>query len=283
MHSSIHRKVLCDKIPAFKQELQRLQPNQNVLDFPEGMGATFEGLIEWTYREKLPEVTNLTTVEECCTIIKLYCLAGKYREVDLMNACMDYIMQYLKKSRPRWDLEWVGYVYENTSRASPLRSLMIKWFMDKIGKTKDKSRWTTKECAKIATHHPDIIYDFFALHRTLSLGVSNPKMDDSSVYHITEGDLSPEPESDFDSRDGTPLTMYTATSPEALLEIPTVESTPPTGSDEEMDTEIVEENHSNFDADSDISASEVDNNHFPTTRSNRKNLRSSKRTFTASA
>jgi len=277
--SPIHRKVLCEKVPAFKEELKRLQPNENILDFPEGMCATFEALIEWAYREKLPKVTKSTTVEESHTMIQLYCLAGRYREADLMNACVDYIIRYLKKGRPRWTIQWIGYVYENTSRASPLRALMMKWFMEKMKKTQSMSRWTTEEFAEVAKAHPDMIHDFFALFRTLDVHVGNPRADDSRVYYITDDDLSLSPEAEVDRRDESPLTMYTAGSPDEYAGSPPMESTPPTTSDE-MESEDKE---SNFAEDPVSSDSEVADDYLPMTRSGRKKSSYKKRAFTAPA
>ena len=286
MPSSIHRKVLCDKVPAFKQELKRLQANENILDFPEGMGATFEALIEWGYRGKLPKVTKTTRAEDCYAVIKLACLALKYKEVPLVNACVDSIMRYLKIGRPRWGLQWVGYVYENTSRGSPLRALMVKWFMEKMKKTEDGSRWTTEQFSEVANGHPDMIHDFFALFRTLDINIGNPRADDPSIYHISEDDLPPSPEPELDSRGDTPLTMYTAGSPDVQFKSPPrettpMESTPLTSSDDE--TEIMGEKDSTFDGDSDSGNSEVAANHLPRTRSNRKMSRISKRAGTAPA
>jgi len=286
--SSIHRKVLCGKVPAFKEELTRLQPNQNILDFPEGEGETFEALVEWAYTSKLPEVTKSTSPEQGYVYVKLYCLAVKYRQVDLMNDCIDYIVRYLKKGRPRWDVEWCQYAYANTTPGSPLRVLVCRWFMHKMADTKDGKRWTTEQFYDVARAQPDIMYDFFVLFRTMNIEVDNPRTDDSSIYHLTEEDLSLPPE--FEGRTDTPLTVH-AVSPDAQsdengIDAPApVAPTPPTSSDDDMEAmyEDKEDKGSTFDEDAGSSESEVVSDHLPLTRSSKKKSRYAKRALTAPA
>jgi hypothetical protein len=277
--------VLCDTIPAFKEELKRLQPNEHILDFPEELSNTIETLIEWCYKSKLPEVTTTTSAEECYNRIKLYCLAAAYGEIKLMNESMDFIMAYLRNSRPRWDVKWCAYAYANTNRGSPLRALVAKWFLHKIATTKDKLRWTTEQFSEVALAHPDMVCDIFSLMRKTKIKAKNPKKDDPGDYHVTPTPIYElSPNSQANNRADTPTTLYEAFTPEPVdgsIDTP-MESTPPIYSDSEM--EVVEDGKdSDFDEDREETASERVEDHLPLTRSSGKRAKSKKRAFTAPA
>ena len=102
--SSIHKNVLVKEIPGFKSELANLESKRNELNFPEELADPVSILIEWCYAGKLAPPTAKTSVEDCTQRIKLYCLAARYDQVDLTNTTMDYIMTYMKKGLPRWDV-----------------------------------------------------------------------------------------------------------------------------------------------------------------------------------
>ncbi|KAH8752126.1 hypothetical protein F5882DRAFT_524651 [Hyaloscypha sp. PMI_1271] len=283
--SFIHRKVLCDAIPAFKEELKRLQRHENILDFPEELSDTFEALIEWCYKSKLPEVTKTTSTEECYIRIKLYCLAAAYGEIKLMNESMDFIMAYLRNSRPRWDVKWCAYAYANTNRGSPLRALVAKWFLHKFATTKDKSRWTTEQFSEVALAHPDMVFDVFSLMRKTKIKAKNPKKNDPSDYHVTPTPIYElSPNSQANDRADTPTTLYEAYTPEPVdgsINTP-MEPTPPVYSDSEM--EAVEDGEdSDFDEETEETASERVEDHLPLTRSSGKQAKSKNRAFTAPA
>jgi hypothetical protein len=200
--SSFHKKILCDKIPAFKDELKRLGPDGTVLDFPEYMSEAIEALVEFCYKDKLPKVTKTTSPEECYTRIRLYCLAEEYGHIGLMNDSIDFIIGYLRKHRPRWDVEWCGYIYQNTARGSQLRVLVAKWFYHKITATEDKGRWTTDQFLRTASVNLDLLNDVFALMRGNNVA-TNPKKEKAKIYHLTPGStISPEPQ--VDNRKNTP-------------------------------------------------------------------------------
>jgi hypothetical protein len=183
--SSIHKKVLCDKIPGFKKELKWMDPDSNEIDFPTDLAETIELMIEWTYTSTLPGVTSSTTPEDCYRRIQLYTLAAKYEQVELMNQTMDFITAYLRKNLPRWDIEWTVYAYNNTNRGSPLRKLMAKWWSHKFLATEDHGRWTTQNFSAAASAHRDLLFDVLAhLRQQKDLKAGNPKKDPPAAYHV---------------------------------------------------------------------------------------------------
>jgi hypothetical protein len=183
--SSIHKKVLCDKIPGFNEELKRLEPDKNEVMFPEEMADTIALLVEWCYVSTLDQITSSTSPDECYERIKLYCLAAKYEQVELMNQTMDFITTYLRKNLPRWDVDWCTYSYNNTPQGSPLRTLMAKWWAQKFLSTDDKGRWSTDVFSEAARRHSDLLYDVLVHLRSQSTKkVGNPKKDPPTTYHL---------------------------------------------------------------------------------------------------
>jgi hypothetical protein len=183
--SSIHRKVLHDAIPGFDTELKLLRLGQNELAFPEDMQGTIELLIEWCYKSALPKLSEESTPQDCFERIKLYCLASRYECVELMNDTIHFLVRYLRKNFPRWDVSWTTYAYRNTHPGSPLRKLLSKWFTNKFFSTDDKGRWTTDVFSAAASGHPDLLHDVMVHIRSLQ-GVQfpNPKKDTSAMYQV---------------------------------------------------------------------------------------------------
>lgn len=258
--SSFHQKVILDKIPAFREEVMRMDPMTEEVEFPMEMADVIPLLVEWCYTSVLPKVTPSTTREECYERIKLYCLAGDYRQVDLMNQCMDFITDYLRESRPRWDVKWVSYVYTHTFPGSPLRTLASKWYFNKFMATEDKGKWSTEKFATAAAVNGDLIFDVLSLFRVQKkVKAKNPKKDDPSAYHVTaSATASPDP--DVDNSIHTP--MDSETERYDWYEV-----------DEDKDQDFYEEE----------APSEAVDDHLPLTRSARRAARAAKRALTAPA
>ncbi|KAE9372895.1 hypothetical protein N431DRAFT_467123 [Stipitochalara longipes BDJ] len=191
--SSIHQNVICKKIPGFRKYLPPSQPGHVEVGFPSNMEDVIGTLIEYCYTSKLPKVNATTLPQQCYIMIKLYCLAAKFGQVDLMNRTIDYILAYLGERRPRWDVEWATYVYNNTDCGSPLRNLMTKWFLHKFARTNDKGRWTTEKLLAAATAHPDMMLDVFVLLRSIKIKAKHPRKDDPDTYHSIPSNI-PDPE-----------------------------------------------------------------------------------------
>jgi hypothetical protein len=242
--SWFHKKILCDKIPAFKEELKRLGPDGTVLEFPEGMATTMEALVEFCYKDKLPEVTKTTSPEDCYIRIKLYCLAEHYGQVNLMNDSITFLIRYLKKGLPRWDVKWCSYVYQNTAPGSNLRVLISKWFLHKLTATKSKGRWTTDEFFAAASTNLDLVHDVFSLMRDNQVA-ENPRKEKSKTYRLTPSStVSPEPQVD--------VRMNTPAESEAEVVV---------GQEDESDSDFAEEEEEEESS---------DDEELPRTRSGRK-------------
>jgi hypothetical protein len=186
--SSVHRKLLRDRIPGFEEELKSLQPGKNEYTFPEDMQDTIELLLEWCYKQALPKANkDSSTPQHCYSRIKLYCFASRYEHVELMNDSMDFLLGYLQMNRPRWDVSWATYAYNNTNRGSPLRDLLSKWLMNKFfsSTTGDKGRWTTDAFTEAVYGDPDLLRDVMAHMRSLpDVNFPNPKKDSPAIYHV---------------------------------------------------------------------------------------------------
>jgi hypothetical protein len=186
--SSVHRKLLRDRIPGFEEELKSLQPGKNEYTFLEDMQDTIELLLEWCYKQALPKANkDSSTPQHCYSRIKLYCFASRYEHVELMNDSMDFLLGYLQMNRPRWDVSWATYAYNNTNRGSPLRDLLSKWLMNKFfsSTTGDKGRWTTDAFTEAVYGDPDLLRDVMAHMRSLpDVNFPNPKKDSPAIYHV---------------------------------------------------------------------------------------------------
>jgi len=183
--SSIHKKVLYTKIPALKEEIERLELYSELINFPPNMQDAVELLIEWCYVTKLSEVTETTTLEECNIRMKLYCLAEKYGQQELMDQTMDFLTGYLRMDLPRWSLGWASYAYNNTSQGSPLRRLMAKWFTYSFLARSDSPRWTTSAFSNSAFEHRDLVHDVFVeLRKDIKVQDRHPNLDPRSAYHL---------------------------------------------------------------------------------------------------
>jgi hypothetical protein len=272
--SSFHQKAILDKIPGFRADLERIEPDTNEIQFPEDMADTIALLIQWVYTSNLPKLTSSTSPDDCYLRIMLYCLAVKYQQADLMNESMDFIMGYLRKNLPRWDVHWTTYTYNNTPQGCPLRILMAKWCAQKFVSTEDKGRWTTDNFAQSVSGHPDLLYDVLQhlrMHSTIK--ITNPKKDDPASYHIDfvlpqVGDGSTDNAAIF--AEGSIDTLV-----ENKIDAPT-----------DSDTEIYEaysEGGSDFGENGEETASEIGHERFPLTRGSHKKGRAGKRSFTAPA
>jgi hypothetical protein len=269
--SSIHRKVLRDAIPGFDTELKLLQPGENELMFGEDMQETVELLIEWCYKSTLPKVSDTTTPRDVFLRIKLWCVAARYGQVDLMNNTMDFLMRYLRDNLPRWDVEWATYAYNNTSPGSPLRNLVSKWFVNKFFSTPNKGRWTTEVFSSAAYGHPELLHDVMVHIRSLTdVQFANPKKNAPDMYHV-EAAEPVEPEAPVE-----PVRSISAESPTEVRVATPMESTP-----EESDSEVYdvkEDGDPDFDEEPDENSDDDD---FPLTRPGRRSTRAAKRSFPA--
>jgi hypothetical protein len=144
----IHKKLFQDNVPALFTNYNTASINS--FDFPGDDPEAFELLIEYCYKEELAAANKSTSTEDCYRRLKLYCLAAKYEQTGLMNNCMDFLMAYLRSKHLSWPISWCSYAYQNTSSASPLRTLMSRWFAFKFLQTKDKGKWNTREFSTVA-------------------------------------------------------------------------------------------------------------------------------------
>jgi hypothetical protein len=130
-----------------------------------------------------------------------------------------------------------------------------------------------------------MVYDVFSLMRKTKIKAKNPKKNDPSDYHVTPTpiyELSPNPEAN--DRADTPITLYEAYTPEPVdgsINTP-MEPTPPVYSDSEMEA-VEDGKDSDFDEETEETASERVEDHLPLTRSSGKRAKSEKRAFTVPA
>jgi hypothetical protein len=256
---------LHDAIPGFDTELKLLRLGQNELAFPEDMQGTIELLIEWCYKSALPKLSEESTPQDCFERIKLYCLASRYECVELMNDTIHFLVRYLRKNFPRWDVSWTTYAYRNTHPGSPLRKLLSKWFTNKFFSTDDKGRWTTDVFSAAASGHPDLLHDVMVHIRSLQ-GVQfpNPKKDTSAMYQVKSVEL-------IETAEPQPVTAVT-------VEGPTEERVfTPEESDSEM-YEVEEDADPDFD---EAQEEESEDDDSPLTRRGGRSLRSGNRSFMA--
>jgi hypothetical protein len=265
--SSVHRKLLRDRIPGFEEELKSLQPGKNEYTFPEDMQDTIELLLEWCYKQALPKANkDSSTPQHCYFRIKLYCFASRYEHVELLNDSINFLLEYLQMNRPRWDVSWATYAYNNTNRGSPLRDLLSKWLMNKFFSTGDKGRWTTDAFTEAVYGDPDLLRDVMAHMRSLSdVDFANPKKDSPAIYHV---ELVTEP-----------VQLLQALAAESSTEERVL--TPEFSDGERYDLYDVDK----ADADPDFNAGEAFEDSFnddsPLVNRGRKELRSGRRSFTA--
>ena len=130
----IHQDLLFDASPVFKAAFggSFQEASERSMSLPDDDKDSVKRMISWLYTKKF-ELTipiSYQTSNECyMELAKLNTLADKYDICSLKNQIVDELFALTKKPRyvtpPQTSI--VAYVYNNTTRGSFFRKLMVAW------------------------------------------------------------------------------------------------------------------------------------------------------------
>ena len=101
------------------------------MSLPEDDRDSFECMIQWLYTKKfalINAVSNETSHELFFQLAKLNTLAEKYDIYLLKNDVVDALFDHANSPNPNLEsTDVMKHVYDNTTRASSFRKLMVAW------------------------------------------------------------------------------------------------------------------------------------------------------------
>jgi len=163
----VHKKTICDAVEPFGKMFRGgfAEASSHTATLPEDDPEAFGLLVEWVYKDQLPQFGDDTVRRDCILRLKLYILAEKYGLIPLMDDSMDFIRLCFRTGRCRMTLKWCDYAYENTPEKSPLRSFISSYFVYQFFHRRDEDLWSTSEFSAVAANSCDLVQDVFQLMR----------------------------------------------------------------------------------------------------------------------
>ncbi|KAJ8064280.1 hypothetical protein OCU04_006626 [Sclerotinia nivalis] len=182
-HFTIHRQILCAKIPHFNSILNSLSPearDRGVI-LPSTHPDGFRLLVCWVYTGSIEQQSNgkYRTTE----LFYLFALASNYDIVALQDEAMECIVRELRKSlsSERFTLDHVQYAYENTPWKSKLRLFCARSLVESMAKT-HYWLWSDLEISELLIKLPDLVLDIVPMTR----GRVDPKTPDATQAPISD-------------------------------------------------------------------------------------------------
>ncbi|CAF9937485.1 MAG: hypothetical protein HETSPECPRED_000551 [Heterodermia speciosa] len=183
---NIHMDLLCKASPFFKSAFMGagnfMETCSKSMKLPEDDPATMDRLIHWVYFGCYPVDSKSTTKSSdqqkgsldasLMPFATLYVAADKYGIIELKNHVIHQLFDIAiqgKFSMATLNVKLIGYIYENTTPGSTLRSLLVKWHVW-LAPYYFKGPWTEKEVCDHADFAADVLVQFAARVQ----GRSNP-------------------------------------------------------------------------------------------------------------
>lgn len=140
-HWILHSKLLCHRSPFFrrifnpsKADMKALAaenpnyqqpsaaPKNSRFGLPDTPDEPFKLFVGWLYSDSLPAIAD---ENELSDLLELYMLAEKWEVGKLIRDILDSVRRWYRETGSWPSLRRVQFVYENTSRDSPMRFLMV--------------------------------------------------------------------------------------------------------------------------------------------------------------
>lgn len=169
---NLHKRLLCDKIPVFDKMFNGHfeESTTQTAKMPEDNVEAFKIMIGWVYNGVIEPDIGLefkTPNSSKTPLIELLILAEKYDVTALVDATMDYLMNFLREKRLIIGQSLWPYVYKHTRRTSRLRLFLTRMAIYamrfKDGEfTDNRHFWNLKDIHSIMSQNPDILMDYLA-------------------------------------------------------------------------------------------------------------------------
>lgn len=173
----IHKKLLCDKVPAFEAMFRGgfKEAEEGIAYLPEDKPVAVELLVEWLYRGYLSALSTDDNMDRQAvrsltrsTVKKwteVFCFAEKYCIDTLMDHSLTLIKSTHKKQRMYYSCVMMAYGYDSTHEGSRLRLYILRTICY-ITLEKDNSEaWPTDDIENLFRETPDLSDDFVAAIR----------------------------------------------------------------------------------------------------------------------
>lgn len=158
----MHKKLFCDK--GFQCE----EGTNNVVNLPEHNTKTFDGVVNWMYRDQIPPSSEFLDTPEAydlycrAEIQPLYFLAERLHLRELMSKLLDKIRIVACKYPLGYPTAFdVRAVYQNTPPSSNLRKYCLASFVDTWRRRHDEADLTA--FANLALEFPEMGRDYILL------------------------------------------------------------------------------------------------------------------------
>ena len=127
----VHEDILFNASSVFKAGFDRefKEAIERSMSLPEDNVDDVQRLIQWLYQKKfdLPSYEKVHGAKDphWMSLAKLYIFADKFAVAGLKNGIIDKLFEMKQKGHSAPGLEVITHVYENTTRASSLRKLLV--------------------------------------------------------------------------------------------------------------------------------------------------------------
>ena len=170
----VHQNLLFKQSPVFKAAFsgECRESSERCMALPEDDPETVERFMQWLYFRSLgltKGVSVETWDERYWQLARLNTLADKFNVGLLKNAIIDELFALRKIAPMPPQSPVIGYIYENTTRASSLRKLIVGWYAWHINFT-----WYTSSSA------PECFEDTPTFAADLAIALSQ-RVHDSNV------------------------------------------------------------------------------------------------------
>ena len=145
----VHLDILCRASSVFEAAFMGNyeEASKKSMDLPEDDPEAFESLTQWLYFKKFaldqpgfkdsPAKAQRFYKQLAC----LYVAADKYNMIELKNETIDRLYGVLDEGGISPNLLLIDYIYENTTRKSQFRRLLVAWYVWVVDLT-----WFSREC-----------------------------------------------------------------------------------------------------------------------------------------
>lgn len=184
----VHRDVICKRSSVFKAAFsgEFTEASNQSMDLPDDEIKSVERMTQWLYTKQYelatwdPDDIPITANTRYWQLAKLNTLADKYNLIGLSNDIVDQLYIIHSKDVPP-QLPVVTYVYENTTKNSAFRKLLIAWYSWEI----DMNWYQDANARESLLEVPE-----FAVDLAIAFGTKaelpaqkNPFLCDKSMYY----------------------------------------------------------------------------------------------------
>ena len=188
----VHESLLFDASPVFKAALSGgfKEASDRSMSLPEDDRNSVGRMVQWLYTgtfDLIDPVCGDTSSEHFMQLAQLNTLAEKYDIYLLKNDIVDALFERVNSHRPNDLAERRGleYLYNNMTRASTFRKLMVAWYVYEID-----LKWYEDDGAR--DEFTSVSRDF-VIEVAMALGVRLAHPDRKSPFDLPSSDFHEKP------------------------------------------------------------------------------------------